>query len=344
MPRFTSHRRPSYRLGPFAMPRFLIVCFAGASLLTMPASFAEGGEGSAKSPDAYVALANAAYHSGDPSTCSEMFGKALDAGLDGFLGPFNGACCAALAGDPETAFQRLGILVERGYRQVASLEGDEDLNSLRDDPRWKEIVARVQANRDAFVESVHGELLELYEADQADRSGDMRNFDWAAISARDEARRQRVFELIEEGAPKVGSDYFHAAMVLQHGNEPDHYKKAHELAKKAAELDPTLDTAKWLSAAAWDRYLWNTDQPQIYGTQYSRPNGGAWTMEPFDREAVTDDERRALNVPVLADAEKRLESMNAQLEKQQEEAAKAEASADEAHEEPHAGQRLPSEQ
>ena len=67
---------------------------------------------------------------------------------------------------------------------------------------------------------------------------------------------------------------------------------------KATELDPDLAVARWLAAAAKDRYLWNVDKPQIYGTQFRRIDDGTWTLEPIDESAVTDEERAAWAVEI----------------------------------------------
>ncbi len=57
------------------------------------------------------------------------------------------------------------------------------------------------------------ELLALFEEDQEDRGGEMP----ADLLERDRERRRRVQELIELAALREPADYFHAAMVFQHG-------------------------------------------------------------------------------------------------------------------------------
>lgn len=254
----------------------------------------------------------AAYQAGDPATCLRLYREALEAGRESATSPYNAACCAALAGDTESAFELLRLAAERGYREADHLTTDSDLNSLHGAPEWAGVVAAVEANVAAYRASVHGELYDLYQHDQGDRRAE--NPDWTELSERDRKRRERVFELVEAGELEVADDYFHAAMVLQHGAEPEHFKMAHDLARRAVELDPEHAYAKWLSAAAWDRYLWNTDQPQVYGTQFRRDQDGPWTVEPFDREAVSDEERRAMNVPTVAETLERLEALNADIE------------------------------
>jgi len=119
-----------------------------------------------------------------------------------------------------------------------------------------------------------------------------------------------VKEILAAGDVKAADDYFHAAMVLQHGQGPEDYKLAHELALKASELDADHSTARWLAAAAKDRYLHSIGEPQIYGTQFRKVDG-KWTLEPIDESAVTDEERARWGVPPLASAKEREKAMNA---------------------------------
>jgi hypothetical protein len=152
----------------------------------------------------------------------------------------------------------------------------------------------------------------MYQEDQGDRSADDK-INWEVVSKRDEQRRQRVKEMLAAGEVKSKDDYFHAAMIFQHGSNPADYETAHKLALKAAELDPNFTTAKWLSAASKDRYLWSIGKPQIYGTQYKMVDD-KWTLDPIDTTAVTDEERAKMGVPPLAEARKRADEMNKRLE------------------------------
>jgi hypothetical protein len=67
-------------------------------------------------------------------------------------GPFGTAALFHIArvemrgGDREKAFAALEKATTRGFSQVAMLEGEGDLQPLRDDPRWKAVVTRADAN------------------------------------------------------------------------------------------------------------------------------------------------------------------------------------------------------
>jgi len=112
------------------------------------------------------------------------------------------------------------------------------------------------------------ELRELYEADQADRRHESPPGPevWAAISRRDALRGARVLEILRSASVRTGADFYHAAMVLQHGQGSEDILLAHILATSAALLGD--DRGRWLSAASLDRYLHRTRAPQRFGTQY----------------------------------------------------------------------------
>lgn len=153
----------------------------------------------------------------------------------------------------------------------------------------------------------NSELLKLFQEDQGDRKsgGQVK---WDEIKTRDAQRRARVDEILAAGGAKTGADYFHAAMVFQHGSDVAAYQKAQKLALKAVELDPAHKNAKWMVAASKDRELMNLGKPQLYGTQMRQENG-RWQVYQVD-PSITDEERAKWNVPPLAEQLKRAEAMN----------------------------------
>lgn len=152
---------------------------------------------------------------------------------------------------------------------------------------------------------MHQELRALYEEDQADRRGEFP----ADLDERDQCRRRRVEQLLAQGAAADPDDLFCAAMVLQHGADRAHFLCAHELAKRAAELGSTRP-ARWLAAAAYDRWLMTGGLPQKYGTQYRSVNG-RWVLHEVDPR-TTDEERARWDVPPLAAALRRADQMTCQ--------------------------------
>jgi tetratricopeptide (TPR) repeat protein len=55
---------------------------------------------------------------------------------------FNVACCESLAGRTDAALEHLRRSIELSERSRALAESDSDLDPIRDDPRFKELIAR----------------------------------------------------------------------------------------------------------------------------------------------------------------------------------------------------------
>jgi predicted enzyme related to lactoylglutathione lyase len=152
------------------------------------------------------------------------------------------------------------------------------------------------------------ELLVLYEQDQADRSAD--SIDWAAVGPRDSVRREKVLEMVNSDELRTSEDYRHAAMVFQHGSDTTAARLAHDLARQAVALDSMNADARWLMAAAWDRYQMRLGVPQWYGTQYVMDDEDGWRLYAIDTTAVSEQEREWLGAPMMEELRERLEEPN----------------------------------
>ncbi len=128
------------------------------------------------------------------------------------------------------------------------------------------------------------------------------------MTPRDRARERRVDEILAAGGATSSADYYHAAMVWQHGEGVPAYEHAHALALMAVTLDPTNKTARWLTAASEDRLLVNQHKLQRYATQYTK-RGGVWVLNEVD-PAITDEQRATWEAPPLAVAQERARQMN----------------------------------
>ena len=152
------------------------------------------------------------------------------------------------------------------------------------------------------------ELQELFEQDQADRA-DFEQLDQEQhqqMFQRDRVRRQRVEELLESNALQTAEDYFHAAMIFQHGETTDHIWRAYELASRGVELGHPV--SRWLTAAAYDRWLMRQGKPQKYGTQYTARHHEPYRLWDVDPN-TTDEERASWEVPPLAEALRQAEDL-----------------------------------
>jgi hypothetical protein len=110
--------------------------------------------------------------------------------------------------------------------------------------------------------SVSDELRYLYQTDQGDRLTSHILFN----STRDQTRLQRVLTLDQKGLISALEAQYHAALILQHGSCPDHFRRAYELSYSAAQVQ--VPDAQWLSRASYDRWMLSIGKPQKYNTQW----------------------------------------------------------------------------
>lgn len=152
------------------------------------------------------------------------------------------------------------------------------------------------------------ELWSLFEADRAERIDHppYGTPEYWALRDRDHQRRVKVSEIITSGTCTTAEDYYHAALIFQHGDEIEEIAQAHQLAKHSAGLGHA--PARWLAAATLDRWLMYQSQPQKYGTQFV-PDGKRHRL--WDVDPVTTDAERALwDVPPLDEQLARAEELN----------------------------------
>ena len=157
----------------------------------------------------------------------------------------------------------------------------------------------------------HPEMAAIYAADQAARQQAPTAIspdEWQVVARDDTERRARTRALLDAGQLHTGEDFRKAAFVFQHGGQPGDYLLAHTLALVAASKGDA--SATWIAAATLDRYLQSVGQPQIYGTQFLLPDGGApATQAPYDRDLISDLVRRELGVPAMAAQQDQLEEL-----------------------------------
>lgn len=146
-----------------------------------------------------------------------------------------------------------------------------------------------------------------FEDDAAREKGDWKTIDWERVAREDLARRNEIIILLAAGKITRAESLYHAAMVFQHGNCPEHFELTAELALRAIELGH--EKANWLYAAGTDRYLMNLGKAQKYGTQFSKTADGVWRLYEVD-PTVSDEERARFNVPSLSVARERARKLN----------------------------------
>jgi len=111
------------------------------------------------------------------------------------------------------------------------------------------------------------ELQKIVAADQADRPNNILK---PGAQLRDRERRKKIGSIFGEGCFKEAKDFTAAALVFQHGDEPEHFMQAFLWAKRAVELGD--DSQKSLMAWGIDRYLINLGRKQLFGSQFLKQN------------------------------------------------------------------------
>lgn len=152
-------------------------------------------------------------------------------------------------------------------------------------------------------------LAEMFKEDQAARR--IKPVDWTKVGPMDKAHHDEVLSLLRLGNLRTTNDYYHAAMIMQHGDTTEDYQLAFSLSRLSAAIDPSNKRARWLSAASWDRILMSKNVPQWYGTQYRKPNPESPTeLYPVAESVISDAERAETNVPSLQQAKDFLLEIN----------------------------------
>jgi len=151
------------------------------------------------------------------------------------------------------------------------------------------------------------ELKKMYEEDQKAREEEKIN--WKELTKQDSIRRCLVKDMIKQNMLSTSNDYYHAAMVFQHGKDSTSYKLAWDYSLKASMMDTANTNARWLSAASYDRYLISKGKPQVYGTQFIILDK-KYYLQDIDTTKVTDIERKYYGTRTIEEIKEYLTKQN----------------------------------
>lgn len=150
----------------------------------------------------------------------------------------------------------------------------------------------------------NAELTQIYGSDQKDRSEGVPD-----LMKRDGARQVHLRQMLADGKVVSAADYYHAAMIFQHGQSPDDYLLAHTLAVIA--IGKGRHDALWLAAATMDRFLRSSGKPQIFGTQFVGQSGKPGIEEaPIQADLLSDSIRNAHCVVTLTQQKEIVDTVN----------------------------------
>ncbi|MGB8602090.1 MAG: hypothetical protein WCD42_07830 [Rhizomicrobium sp.] len=172
--------------------------------------------------------------------------------------------------------------------------------------------------RDGIIIDVNNPQMDaLFAADQADRAPGTKWTEETSLRVyqQDQARRGQTRTMLQQHQLHSGDDFVHAAFIFQHGETPADYMLAHILAMTAMTRGNASDshgqTAAWIAAATLDRYLLETKQKQIFGTQFgTKKDTSEMEFSPADLNQIPDDIRWTFGVPSQAEQLKMLRKLN----------------------------------
>jgi TPR repeat protein len=155
---------------------------------------------------------------------------------------------------------------------------------------------------------MHKELKLLFDEDQYECLHQPRDGtpEYLALRKKCKLRISEVKEILESDKSLSGDDYFHACIIFMHGDCPEDFWQAYNLALKA--VDHNYKEAKRFAAAAFDKWLMYQGKPQKFGLQYV-PDGvrlRIWNVAP----ETTDDERAEWDVPTLKELIDNVKNIN----------------------------------
>ena len=268
--------------------------------------------------------ADSLFMSGEYKAASDTFGKALQ--MTEFVQPqhrYNGACAAALANDPETAFNRLYTKLNQEKDWYSdNIANDDDLISLHGDSRWQILIDslnlrkhRIEAN---FDKPLRRRLQMIMKTDQEVRiaflAAHNRHPHDSIAEAKALHEMQRVDKLNQEqickildtrgfvGSDKVGDAVGTFWAVIQH-SDVNIQKKYLPLFQEAAQKG---DIAKEGVAMMEDRINMFGGKPQRYGSQIEEDEHGNRRLYLLLDTSKVDEWRCEMGMEPLEDYLRRM--------------------------------------
>lgn len=92
---------------------------------------------------AWMSLGNLFHETKRYAEAAAAFGEAAKGKGDRALALYSQACALALAGEKEKAIDAAGRAVEAGFREKSLFERDPDLASIREEARFKQLIAKM---------------------------------------------------------------------------------------------------------------------------------------------------------------------------------------------------------
>lgn len=233
---------------------------------------------------------------------------------------YNAACCWALAGEVDPAFEQLLRIAEKGnYTDYEHTLKDSDLNSLHDDERWNKVIDMMKANVAKLEENYNwnlvNELKVVYEEDQKYRRQlrDVRKEHgndseevkalWETINEKDAINLEKVTKIIDEHG-WLGSDIISKQgnsalfLVIQHADLETQLKYL-PIMREAVEKGNARGSSL---ALLEDRTALRQGKRQTYGSQIGTdPDTDQKYVLPLEDPDNVDKRRAEVGLGPLAE-------------------------------------------
>ncbi|MFN0035416.1 MAG: DUF6624 domain-containing protein [Saprospiraceae bacterium] len=281
-----------------------------ALLLLSPFFLLCGGSLSAQPYSQTIGTADSLYKAKDYARSVAAYDAAFQMEQKNASHLYNGACSAALAGQPEKAFSWLEAAFTNGWTNLDHLRKDSDLNALHGDPRWADLTARMQKKVDEIEinldRPLRDTLLAIYDDDQKYRlmldsvrnkfgreSAEMSAL-WAIIIEKDSINLLKVTSILDWhgwlGRDKVGARGNQTLfLVIQHSNQKTQEKYLPMMREAVKNGNASASSLALLE----DRVALGQGKKQVYGSQigFDKTAQKSYVLPLEDPDHV--DERRA---------------------------------------------------
>jgi len=251
---------------------------------------------------ALVKQSDDAYDKKEFRACAEAFaeGFKLHEKVPGYH-RYNAACCWALAGETDLAFEQLLHVAEKGnYTDYEHTLKDSDLNSLHDDERWNKAIDMMKANVAKLEENYNWDLVNelkvVYEEDQKYPL-------WETINEKDAINLEKVTKIIDEHG-WLGSDIISKQgngalfLVIQHADLETQLKYL-PIMREAVEKGNARGSSL---ALLEDRTALRQGKRQTYGSQIGTdPDTDQKYVLPLEDPDNVDKRRAEVGLGPLAE-------------------------------------------
>jgi hypothetical protein len=259
------------------------------------------------------------YHSKDFAKSEKYFENAFKIERKNPTDLYNAACAAAFANSKTNAFEWLNLSIENGYINTNHLKIDTDFKNLHSDPRWNQLVEKLQKKVDVieamYDKPLQQELIAIYNDDQIIRrefieaqkkygfEGKVTDSLGKIMNYRDSLNLIKVERILNERGwvgkdlvgPQANQTLF---LVIQHSDLKVQQKYL-SMMRKAVKMG-NADAGSL--ALLEDRIALREGRKQIYGSQIGyHPTTQKEYILPLEDPDNVDTRRKQVGLGTLAD-------------------------------------------